>query len=367
VKPPSTYRVGFLTYPGSRFRDFLLRAKYVKMRWERNVYPDVYSLALFSAPRFDMIPMGTRVRPGGYDLLFSELNGTVEQISYLLDIVRTSGSRVAVIPGPPQVLGRVLTAEKGRLVESVLRECHAVLAYSTEVAGFADGLAGTRRSIIVPWPFDYSRTQELGKSPRKGGEPKAIRILFNIPIRFTDATTPSPLALRQVLRGILAELPLEVRRQFSFHTFAYAPEERAMFQRLGMDDDFPIRLEPSRGYSSFLRFVGTSSAIINYTSSGILGRLGFTAAALELPGLMSANVPLHRALYPSSHFEPFDLAAFRDAARTLLGGLVTGEVPRSFLPDDACAQAVGAFAANAARFRVLLAASVVPAPPFDRT
>ena len=346
-------RIGFVTYPESRWRQHLLRAKYLKMRLERNVYPDVYSLPLFLTDRFDLVPMGSRLDGAHYDLLFSELNGTQEQIAYIHDLVRSRVAPLAVVPGPPEILSLTLTNEKVRLIREILRECRHVLAYSEDIAAFFDGLAGERRSLVIPWPFDYDRTRALGKSPVKAGN-ASVRVLVNVPLRFSGPASTSPLVMKAVLQEVLEKLAGADRDRVSFHTFAYSEEDGEEYLSRGVAEAFPIRLERKRGYSAFLRFVSGCSAVMNYTPNGILGRLAFAAAALDVPGLFSDNVPLHRALYPRSSLPPFDMRGLRDAATSLISGALRGEVPARFLPDVPTAQHTGGFAGNASRFKALL-------------
>jgi len=346
-------RIGFVTYPGSRWRQYLLRAKYFKMRLERNIYPDVYALPLFLTEHFDLVPMGAEVRPGDYDLLFSELNGTQEQIAYLHGLVRKSGASVAVIPGPPEILSRVLTNDKVLLIRDILRECRYLFVYSEDIAAFFDGLAGAPRSLVIPWPFDYARTRTLGES-RNSMKNDSIRVLFNVPLRLSGPASTSPLAMKAVFQDVLQRLSASERARITFHTFAYAAEDSEEYVRRGVGDAFPIRLERKRGYASFLRFVGNCSAIVNYTPNGILGRLAFATAALGVPGIFSQNVPLHRELYPQSSFPPFDLMRLSKAATALIAGMLHNDIPEAFMPDASATRRIGDFAANASRFRLLL-------------
>jgi hypothetical protein len=339
-------------YSPSRLRQLLLKGKYLKMRLERNVYPDVYALPLFLTSNFELISMGTRVQPGAYGLIFSELNGTIEQLSYLRQVVESSGCPVAVIPGPPPILQRTLTAEKLEVVRDILRRCRYLLAYSECVGSFADGIAGERRSILIPWPFDYERTRAIAMRPRQSDG--RIRILFNVPLRLNGAAGDICLAMKSAIDDVVGDLPATDRKRLSFHTFIYSDDDRKEFARRDLAGSLPLRLESRRGYSAFLRFLHSMSSVMNYSPDGVLGRIAFSAAALEIPGIFSGNVELHSKLYPSGTFNALDIDTFRVAARNLIGRLMEGAAAPRFIPDDSAAREVGDFQANAKRFKQLV-------------
>jgi hypothetical protein len=349
----SAGRIGFVTYPQSRWRQFLLRAKYLKMRLERNIYPDVYALPLFLTPSFEMIPMGRSLQPGSYDLIFSELNGTLEQISYLRDVVRSAGCPIAVVPGPPEILGGVLTEQKLQMVRDIVNECRYLLAYSRDVASFFDGMCGRNRSLLIPWPFDYEQTRCLRTAVTRRNTHE-VRILFNAPLRLNGALAGFLMGMKSVLQDILSALPSTDRARVSFHTFVYSEQDQAEFVRRGFAASFPIQLERKRGYSAFLRFLRGMSAIVHFSPNGVLGRVAFAAAALEIPGILGDNVELHRELYPSGTLAPYDLVRFREAAGALVASALAGSVDSRFKPDMSCASRVGDFRSNAAQFRQLL-------------
>src|SRR6185436_7082470 len=93
----------------------------------------------------------------------------------------------------------------------------------------------------------------------------------------------------------------------------------------------------------------------NLTSSSVLGRITFLAAALDKPGLFTANSEINTRLYPGSVVPLLAPAPLRDALTALLRGLVEGNVPARFMPDSTATRAAGDFSANAARFAGLFA------------
>ena len=330
-----------------------LVAKYVKMRLEGVIYPDVHCLALMLADRFDFLHEGEPVAPGQYDLILAELQASDAQLRYLESLVDAGSTPVAVIPGPPAILSRELTDAKLRRVLHILDAAPHLWAYSPEIKTFCDGLAGRERASLIPWPYDLAATQKLGQSARRNSG--QLRILVQAPMSFHDIVQNHPFVLKAVLLDLWRELPDAVRRRISFHTFIYNDEDRARYHSSGFAEGLPFVLTRKLGYRAFVRFLAGCDGIINLTSGSILGRITFLSAALGRPGIFSDNSRLNAQLYPGSCVAMFDTVRLRELVRAMFSGLATGAADPRLLPNATVAAELGDFAANQARLRHILA------------
>ncbi len=66
-------RIAFVSHHSRWWRKQRLVAKYLKMRLEGVIYPDVYCLALMLADKFDFLLEDEKVAAGKYDLILAEL------------------------------------------------------------------------------------------------------------------------------------------------------------------------------------------------------------------------------------------------------------------------------------------------------
>src|SRR6202451_3701076 len=134
-------RIAFVSHQREWWRKQRLAAKYLKMRLEGVIYPDVYCLALMLADSFDFLLEDEKVPAGKYDLILAELGASEGQLRYVESLIAARHG-VAVIPGPPAILSRDLTDAKLRMVKRILREARHVWAYSPELKTFCDGMIG---------------------------------------------------------------------------------------------------------------------------------------------------------------------------------------------------------------------------------
>jgi hypothetical protein len=238
-------------------------------------------------------------------------------------------------------------------VRTILRDAAHVLAYSDDIATFYDGLIGTRRATVIPWPFDYIAVRRLVDDRRR--DAATTRVLLSVPLRFGGDTPNFPFVLKAALLDAMQALPPAARTRISFHTFAYADEDRAAFTASGFADGLPVTLERKRHFRSFVRFVDGCDAVVNLTASSILGRVTFLAAALDKPGLFSPNSAINRELYPHATVPLLDPGQLRCRLTELLRTLATDGPAERFMPDAAAARRLGDFEANARRFASLLA------------
>ena len=192
----------------------------------------------------------------------------------------------------------------------ILCGAHRVLVYAPELARFYDGLMGQPRARVVPWPFDYDAVRSLGR-------PAARRHDRTIDVVLKD-------------------------------------RDRDRFNSTRFDHGLSIVVEGQRPYGAFVRFLASCDAVVNITASSVLGRVTFLAAALGKPGLFSDNAHLNGELYPSATVPLLQPALLRDALSALIQGLLAGQAPPAFMPDDAAARRRGDFAANAVIFRRLV-------------
>lgn len=346
-------RVGFVTASDSPWHHLVLTAKLRALQAAGVLLPDIYALPRFLDASVTLIRHGEQPPRGGLDLIFAELNGSEDQLAHLGALVASQPPPVAVIPGPPEILAPRLDDRKLQMVRAILRDASHVLAYSDDIASFYDGLIGVRRASVIPWPFDFAAVRRLAGSPRRGSG--SVRVVLTVPLRFHGDTPNFPFVLKAALVDAVQALPPAARARVSFHTFAYAAEDRDAFVRSGFGDGLAITLERKRHFRSFVRFLDGCDAVVNLTASSILGRVTFLAAALEKPGLFTPNATINRELYPHATVPLLDPWQLRCALMELLRSLADGPVPARFLPDVDAARRLGDFDANARRFAELLA------------
>lgn len=346
-------RVAFVTGTPSRVRARGLAVKHLLMRLQGLVYPDVYALPYFFTDRLAFLPDGAQISRDRYDLVFSELNRSERQLRYIHSLLAGGGPPLIIVPGPPDLLEQGLTPRKFEYVRGILSGAAQIWAYSDSVRDFCDGVLDEQKASTIPWPFDCDAVRRLGDGhqPAQGGD---IRILLNVPMRFSGTAASDPFVLKSILGGLLAGMPARVRERFAFFTFVYTDEDRRRYHTSGLDRVINIRIARKRGFTSFVRFVSNCDAVVNLTAGAILGRITFIAAALERPGLFSDNAQLSRVLYPSSTADIQDIAGVRDMLAMLLEGLASGNVRSDFLPSKPATTRVGDFAANAAQIRKLV-------------
>ncbi|MFZ0688037.1 MAG: hypothetical protein WAM89_21045 [Terriglobales bacterium] len=357
----SGMRIAFVSHQSQWWRKQRLVAKYLKMRIEGIMYPDVYCLALMLADKFDFLLEDEKVPAGKYDLILSELGASETQLSYLDSLVEAGNPPVAVIPGPPAILSRELTDAKLRLVLRILRGARHVWAYSPELKVFCDGLIGAERTVVIPWPYDFAATQKLGsvrdaKRTPIADLPTAHKILVQVPMSFHDIVQNHPFVLKAVLQDVWQGLPSTLRGRISFHTFIYNATDVEKYKQSEFAKGLPFVLEAKRGYRSFVRFLGECDGVINLTAGSILGRITFLAAALGRPGIFSDNSQLNEQLYPGSCVAMFDTRRLRELVRAMLSSQNDGKFEQRLLPSSAAAAEIGNFAANQARLREIVSA-----------
>jgi hypothetical protein len=349
-------RIAFVSGQSSWWRKQRLVAKYLRMRLEGVVYPDVYCLAFMLSDKVDFLQEGEKVPAGKYDLIIAELQSSENQLRYLESLVEAGNPAVAVVPGPPAILSRELTDAKLRIVQRILRDAQHVWAYSSELKMFCDGLVGRDRAVVIPWPYDFAATRKLGVSQTPSKSTSAhFKIAMQIPMSFHDIVQNHPFVLKGVLLNVWQEIPAALREKISFHTFIYNSSDVEKYKASEFAKGLPIVLERKRSYRSFVLFLGECDGVINLTSGSVLGRITFLAAALERPGIFSDNSELNSRLYPKSTVTMFDTARLRELVRAMLLGL-GGEStcdPR-LMPSSVVANEVGNFEANSARLREMV-------------
>ncbi len=353
-------RIAFVSNQSQWWRKQRLVAKYLKMKLEGVIYPDVYCLALMLADKFDFLLEDEKVPAGKYDLIIAELGASETQLRYLESLVMASDPPVAVIPGPPAILSREFTDAKLRSALRILRGARHVWAYSPELKTFCGGLIGQPKAVVIPWPYDYAATQKLGLESHR--ESNRHKILVQAPMSFHDIVQNHPFVLKGVLLDIWQELPSSLRDKISFHTFIYNSTDIEKYKSSEFAAGLPFVLEAKRGYRSFVRFLGECDGVINLTSGSILGRITFLAAALGRPGIFSDNSQLNARLYPSAGVEMFDTVRLRELVRAMLLGLGDGKTDPRLLPSSAAAAEIGDYQANQIRLREMIAA-YPPSPP----
>jgi hypothetical protein len=363
----SGLRIAFVSGQSQWWRKQRLAAKYLKMRLEGVIYPDVYCLALMLADTFDFLLEDEKVQAAKYDLILAELPGSESQLLYLESLVEAGDPPVGVIPGPPAILSRGLTDAKLRQVQHILREARHVWAYSPELKTFCDGLIGRDRAAVIPWPYDLAATQTigLGASRSSGWGSGRHKILVQAPMSFHDIVQNHPFVLKGVLLDVWQELPDRLREKITFHTFIYNSNDVEKYKSSEFAKGLPFVLEGKRGYRSFVRFLAGCDGVINLTSGSILGRITFLAAALGTPGIFSDNSPLNARLYPGSGVAMFDTVRLRKLVGAMLRGLEPGgssnrSIDARLLPSPSAAAEVGNFSGNQVHLREILATGGVP-------
>jgi len=352
----SQVRIAFVSHQTRWWRKQRLAAKYLKMRLEGVMYPDVYCLPFMLAGTFDFLLEDEKVPAGKYDLILTELGASESQLRYVESLVLAGDPPVAVIPGPPAILSRDLTDAKLRMVKRILNGARHVWAYSPELQTFCDGMIGEARAVVIPWPYDFAATQKLGNAAAR--ESGRYKILVQAPMSFHDVVQNHPFVLKGVLLDIWQELPTALREKLSFHTFIYDPTDVERYNSSGFPKGLPFVLEGKRGYRAFVRFLAACDGVINLTAGNILGRITFLSAALGRPGIFSDNSPLNVQLYPASTAAMFDTVRLRDLVRAMLLGLNSGSTDERLLPSSSKAAEIGDFRANQARLREILAADL---------
>ncbi len=350
--PATDLRVAFVSGHSQWWGKQRLVAKYLKMRLEGVIYPDVYCLALMLSDKFDFLLEGESVPRGKYDVILAELQASEPQLRYLESLVESGDPPVAVIPGPPAILSRELSDAKMRMVGRILSGARYVWAYSPELKTFCDGLIGRDRANLIPWPYDLVATQKLGGSAHR--EPGQRRILIQAPMSFHDIVQNHPFVLKAVLLELWQELPATLRQELTFHTFIYNDEDRARYHSSGFAEGLPFVLRRKLGYRAFVRFLGGCDGVINLTAGSILGRITFLSAALGRPGIFSDNSQLNTQLYPGSCVAIFDTVRLRELLRAMLRAIAAGTVDERLLPSSDAARKAGDFPANQARLRQML-------------
>lgn len=342
-------RIAFVSGHSQWWRKQRLVAKYLKMRLEGLVYPDVYCLALMLSDKFDFLLEDEKVPAGKYDLIFAELQSSDTQLRYLESLVEAGDPPVTVIAGPPAILSRDLTDSKLRRVQRILRDAAYVWAYSAQLKTFCDGLIGRERATVIPWPYNLADTQKLGRN--SGHDPDQHKILVQVPMSFHDIVQNHPFVLKGVLFDIWRELPSALREKITFHAFIYNSTDVEKYKSSEFAKGLPFVLEGKRGYRSFVRFLGECDGVINLTSGSILGRVTFLTAALGRPGIFSDNSELNERLYPGSCVAMFDTVRLRELLWAMLFGLQKGTADERLLPSAAAAAEIGDFGRNRERLR----------------
>lgn len=324
-----------------------------KMRMTGVTYPDVYALPDLLTDRLDFIRDGSTIPAGRYDLLLSELNRSNRQLEYLAEVIK-AGHRLAVIPGPPDLLGSVLDQRMIRLVREVLEGASAVWAYSASIRDFADGLIGRSRAELIPWPFDAEEVRRIGATA-KAGRGRTIRFLFQIPLRFSGVGQTFPFVLKAALTDVLNDLPSSERERIRLHTFVYTESDRKAIETTGFSEGIPLVVERKRGYRGFVRMIAQSAGVINLTAGDVLGRITFLSGALNRPGIFSDNTELNRTLYPGAVSGILDPAQLRALLSDLIEGALAGDPPRHLLPDQGRVDEIGNRERNVARMAEIAA------------
>jgi hypothetical protein len=341
-------RIGFVTGTEAFWRNHLLAAKQVFQLLSGAFSPDVYALPRFLGDRCTFVRSGQSISASAFDLIFSELNGNLAQLEYLDSLAAAQAPPLAVIPGPPEIIGSRLTDHKLFLVRRILCNARYVLAYSDAIASFYDGLIGQTRSQVIPWPFDYDAVRRLAGPTANVSE--TIRIVLNVPLRFEGWARNYPFFLKAALADALAPLLPEEQQRFSFHSFVYTDQDSEDFTRSGFGEGLRVTLESRRPFASFVRFLAGCDGVVNLTASHVLGRITFLAAALDKPGLFTSNAEINTRLYPGSTVPLLAPAALREALTSLLSGLARRDVPPRFMPDAIATRSTGDFSANARTF-----------------
>jgi hypothetical protein len=344
-------RVAFVSHQRQWWRKQRLAAKYLKMRMEGAVYPDVYCLALMLTDNFDFLLEDERVPAGKYDLILAELGASESQLRYVESLVAAGDPPLAIIPGPPAILSRDLTDAKMRMVKRILVGARHVWAYSPELKTFCDGLIGSDCTVVIPWPYDFSATRQLASEAKRA--PGRHKVLVQAPMSFHDIVQNHPFVLKSVLLDVWQELPAALREKISFHTFIYNPTDVEKYESSEFAKGLPFVREGKLGYRAFVHFLAGCDGVINLTAGNILGRITFLSAALGRSGIFSDNSRLNAQLYPGSTVAMFDTVRLRELVGAMLHALTDGAASTDsrLLPSAEATAAVGDFAANRERLR----------------
>ena len=347
------YRTGFVVGSDSFVRKGKLVAKYLSMKMNRMIYPDVYCVPLFISDSVDLIRDGEKIPANKYDIIFSELNASNEQLEYLNILVDREDLFVIVIPGPPEIIGARLDHQKALYVRDILIHADQIWTYSENIRQFCDGLIGFSKAKMFFWPFNLEQTLNSIHQSRRLNTDK-INILLNCPLRFVGPTQNYPFVIKSILMDILNKLPNESRGKITFHTYIYTEEDKKQFHASNYSNDFPVKLRQKQSYRSFLNFINSCDAIINLTIGTILGRVTFISAALNKPGLFSNNSDVNTRLYPTSSISILNVEELRNKLASLLLGLSTNKIKKEFFPSKSEIARLGDFKKNSEKVRVLL-------------
>lgn len=341
---------GFVTGWDNTLNNVKIRIKYTLMRLQRILYPDVYCIPFWLGSKCDFLPNGARITPNKYDFIFSELNGSVEQLQYLFNLVEAYRERVVVLPGPPEVFLSNANNTGRSLAKRILRGAGHVWAYSDYVASFANSLAVGEVAKVIPWPFDYEATRRLCQK-RKIKSRAHLNVMIGAPLRFGGIADNEPHFLEKCLVDALAQISGTDRKRFKFHGFVYTGEDKDTWHKTQFGKSIGAVLEPRMSYKNFLRFVGNCDAVIQLSRFGILGRITYISAALGTPGIFTDNVELNHRLYSNSLVRTPSDEKLRCLVRDLLFGLLGFQSLDRFLPNSDAAREVGNFTKNALKVR----------------
>jgi len=344
----------FITMGDTRWRNLKARAKYTLMRLQRVVYPDAYFIPAWLGGRVKFIPLGKRTNPDRYARLFSELHAGIRQLEHPLALMERDPWKMILIIGPPEIFKSYASPEAWELARRLLQEAGQVWAYCQQAADFANELAGGAVARVIPWPFDYETTHRIGFGSPGSNDRRLIKVLIGVPLQFVGIAANEPAFLEDCLAAALTALPIGDRERFQFFGMVYTKDDALAWRQSGFGKKIGVTLEPKKLYTTFLRFVGDCDAVITLPRFSVLGRIAFVAAALDKPGIFTANVELHRRLYPHSLVASSIDPSLKESVRDLLSGLACGQPPARFLPDAAAAREVGDLTNNGALLRRLL-------------
>lgn len=337
---------GFITMGDTRLRNVKVKVKHALMRLQGILYPDAYFIPDWLGGRVKFIPLGKKVKPKRYARIFSELHAGAGQLEYPLTLMERDPQKMILLMGPPEIFKSYASPEAWKLVRRLLQETGQVWAYCQQTADFANELAGGEVATVIPWPFDYETTRRLGLQDRRPAVPHSIKVLIGVPLRFVGIAANAPAFLEDCLAGALETLPPTDRKRFHFFGMVYTKDDALAWRQSGFGRKIDVTLEPKKFYIPFLRFLGDCDAVITLPRFTVLGRIAFLAAALGKPGIFTANVDLHRRLYPHSLVASSTASELKESVRDLLTELAGDQMAARFLPDAAAARDVGNFAHN---------------------
>jgi len=348
-----TLRIGFVTGSDRWWQTSRIQVKYLKMRFDGMVYPDTYALPALLGTTCDFLTNGDRVGPRDYDLLMAELNASDSQLDYLRALVEAGRPPVAVIPGPPEIIGRKLNDRKLRLVREILSNAAFVWCYAPSIKTFADGIAGHARAQVIPWPFDAEATRRAA-IPERPKPVESIHVLLDAPLRFTDIAHNYPFVLKRAVQIALEAVPDASRSRFRFHSVVYTKEDEQQFHESGFADGLAVTLAPKRQYKPFVRFLAGCDGIVNLLNGNPLGRVTFLAGALGKPGVFSDTSELNRELYPQSTVPLLDPERLSDALTMMFVSLASDVAEPRCKPDMDAVNRIGDFRSNSTALLALV-------------